>query len=229
MIVKSAKRQLSKPVTKSKPLKPEHLKLIIDKYLGLDHLNESNFNVLIDKWQIVAKTVLKFYCLARFEEVVELKRSQFEFLQNGTLKVTFLKAKNNQFHDSKATYISPSDNLRYCPVNIIKKYFLRINSSLDFYFVPRIAYKKVFLLEKTSYMYCLTKYRAVLRDIGVNDFLDYGEHSDKSGGLSAALNAGCDLYSLQRHGRWKSDQVLKQYHEQSFSLRTKVSNILNGM
>ena len=39
--------------------------------------------------------------------------------------------------------------------------------------------------------------------------MDYGEHSDKIGGLSAAANAGCDTYALQVHGRLKSDNIPK--------------------
>ena len=229
MIVQCAKRRLSKPVKKSKALEMHHLKAIIDKFLVEDHLKSDNFSVNLDHWHLVAKTVVKFHTFARFEEIAALKKSNFEFQENGVIKITFNKAKNNQYFQAKESYLKPSNNLRYCPVNIIKKYFLRINSLLDHFFVPKLAFKKAFLSKPTSYMYCITKYRAALKSIGVVDYLDYGEHSDKIGGLSAALNAGCDLYSLQRHGRWKTDSVVKTYHDQSLSRRLRVSGILNDL
>ena len=123
MIVRCAKRRLSKPVKKSKPLEINHLKAIIDTFLLDDHLKSENFSVNLDHWLLVAKTVVKFHCLARFEEIAALKKSNFQFLEDGTLKVTISKAKNNQFFQANECFLKPSDNVRYCPVNIIRKYF----------------------------------------------------------------------------------------------------------
>ena len=228
MFVKSARRKLDKPVKKSTPMEMEYIRKIVDLHLEGDQLKSDNFAKPIDCWQIVAKTVLKFFTFARFEEVLELKKSNFEFLADGDLKVIFTKAKNNQFHDARSSLLTASGDA-YCPVNILRKYFLRINSNLDHFFLPRISRGKVYLTEKTCYSYCLRKYRETLKSIGVVNYLSFGEHSDKSGGISAAANAGADIATIQVHGRLKSSTVPMLYHRQTRTLRSRISNILNNI
>ena len=84
---------------------------------------------------------------------------------------------------------------------------MMIESDLDHYFIPKIAHNLVYLDQPTFYPYCLNKFRNALFSIGISNFMDYGEHSDKIGGLSAAANAGCDTYALQVHGRLKYDNI----------------------
>jgi hypothetical protein len=227
-VVRSIKRRLSKPVKKAEPTTKSIIILLITSLLQGDQLKDHSFDKPIDVWQVVVKTVFKFYSFARFEEILELKKSHFNFLESGDVEITIPKAKNNQFHDARTVYIAKSND-DFCPVNLFVKYFLMIGSDIDHYFVPRISYGLVYLLEKTCYPYCLTKFREALLSIGVENFMDFGEHSDKVGGLSAAANAGCDIYELQTHGRLASDHIPKLYHKRSLSLKQRVSQVLNRL
>ena len=228
LVVRSIRRNLAKPVKKREPTSKPILIKLIDNLLQGDQLKDSDFNINVDIWQVVTKTVFKFYTFARFEEILDLKKSDFDFLENGDVEIVIPKAKNNQFHDARKVYISKSDDI-YCPVNLFKKYFMMIGSDLDHYFIPKIAHNLVYLDQPTCYPYCLNKFRTALFSIGISNFMDYGEHSDKIGGLSAAANAGCDTYALQVHGRLKSDNIPKMYHKKSISFKKRVSLALNNL
>ena len=227
LVVRSIQRKLGKPVKKANPTTKPIIVKLIDTLEG-DQLLTSDFKKNIDIWQVVTKTVFKFYSFARFEEILILRKSDFLFFDNGDVEVTISKAKNNQFHEARTSYICKSDD-KYCPVNLFKKYFLRIDSDLDHLFVPRISYDLVYLNEQTNYAYCLSKFRKALFNIGIQDFMDYGEHSDKGGGISSAANAGVDTYALQVHGRLKSDCIPKLYHKKSISFKQRVSTVLNNL
>ena len=124
-----------------------------------------------------------------------------------------MKAKNNQFHDAKTSMIAKYDLERgkYCPVNIIRKYFILLNKpEADAFFLPKIVKNTPVLNVKASYSYCAKQFKLCLSKIGV-DPAGYGEHSDRTGGLSAAAAVGCTSADLQVHGRWKSDYAPKLY------------------
>ena len=229
MLVKSIERKYSKPVSKRLPTTKLLVKKYIDKLLDSDQLRIYNFKKSIENWQFVAKTVLKFYCFARFEEVQVLKISNFKFLSSGDLQVTFCKGKNNQFHEPFVTIISKGNDLLYCPVNIIRKYLSILKStSEDCYFLPKIVKDVPIFTECISYSYSSRKLKEVLTLVG-EDPSRYGEHSDRIGGLSEAANNGCSLYDLQRQGRWKSEYCPKIYHNRSLSIKRKVSDMLNEL
>ena len=231
MLIKCIKREFSHPVHKVEDMTKDILRRLIDFILKGDQMKDNNYCVGIDDWLIVAMTVLKFYCFARFEEAVELKKSNFDFLPSGDVEVTFLKAKNNQFHDVGKCLIAASDKPAdiFCPVRVISKYFSRIDSEIDHFFIPRISNGQVYLEEKASYHYCLDKYRRALRLCGVENWKDFGEHSDRIGGLSTAANAGCSIEDLQVQGRWKSDAMVKIYHKRSLERKARVSKVLNSL
>ena len=228
MLIQSLTRRFGKPVVKRQPTTIDILCSLIDYFLKSDHMKVSNFSVPLTDWQIVVKSIVKFHTFSRFEEVIELKKSHFKFEENGDIEVTLPKSKNNQFHDARKSYIAKGEG-RYCPSNIIKKYlFLLSHTNGDFYFIPKIKKGKVLLFEKATYSYCSKQFKMAIAAIG-EDPKKFGEHSDKIGGLSTAANAGVSIEQLQRHGRWKSDHMVKIYHQRSVDLRRQVSSVLNNV
>ena len=230
MVMKSIERKYSAPVKKSKGTTI----LIVKKFIAL--LNQDQFKFClfkssIEDWQVVAKTVVKFYCFARFEEVLALKWSNIKLLTaSGNLEVTFVKAKNNQFHDAKTSIISKNViEPEFCPVNIVKKYFLVLGKpKQDTFFLPKIVNNQPSFSEQTTYSYSVKKFKSFLVRIG-EDPKAYGEHSDRSGGLSTAVEAGCSIADVQVHGRWNSDNTPKLYLKKSESKRSRVSDRLNTL
>ena len=145
MIVDSVERLWRKPVTKKLPTTVDIVKKIIKKQLGLDYLNtKGNFKRSITDWRVAIKTIFKFATFARFEEAVELKKSSFEFLETGDLKVNFLKGKNYNCHDAKSCIIAKLDS-EFCPVRLLKKYFewLDYPRGVDGVFLPAVRSKLV--------------------------------------------------------------------------------------
>jgi integrase len=232
MLVKSLERKFTRPVVKRTPTTPDIVRKLIDSLNG-DQFRKFAFKQSISDWQIVAKCVFKFFTFSRFEEVLELKRSDFDFQSSGVLVVTKTKAKNNQFHEAKHVTISPSYDI-YCPVNIIKKYFLRLNFSplCDGFFLPKLSVKKslviVHPLLPTSYSFCVKQFKSKLRSLQIDDTL-FGEHSDRIGGVSAAANAGCNILDIQLHGHWNSDTVPKTYINRSLQKKSSVTKTLNNL
>ncbi len=108
--VDGLKRKYSKPVKKAEPMTKSILDSMVDKILKGDHFKSSNFVVSLDNWQIVVKSIVKFHCFGRFEEVCALKKSQFIFLENGDILVDFLKGKMNQYHEKNTNVIAASND-----------------------------------------------------------------------------------------------------------------------
>lgn len=228
MVNNSLKREFGKPVTKRPGVTKEIVDSVITKTLKGEQMKESGFTVFIKDWCIVALTVVTFFAFARYEECAALKKSNFEFLDNGDLEITFVKAKNNQFHDAKKTVIAAKGGI-LCPVNVILKYFKVINSNLDHFFLPKFSGKSVFLLEESCYIVCLTHFRKILSSCGVVNANDYGLHSGKIGGVTEAGEAGCSTEQLQIHGRWNSPQMPLIYQKRSISRKRKVAEMLNTL
>ena len=228
-LVNSLVRKFGKPVKKSEPTSVVMLKLFVDKILQGDQHRFFNFKCSIEAWQVVAKTFVKFHTLARWEEVRELKQSDFKFLTSGDLEVTFMKAKNNQHHDARKSIIAENGG-PYCPVNIVRKYFLVLgcDASIDFYFLPRIVKGCPKFGDRASYAYCVRKFKEAVKAVGF-DPTKFGEHSDRAGGFSAAANAGCSPFDLQTHGRWRSLSAPMLYHKKSLDKKKVVSSVLGTL
>ena len=140
MMVASIERMWRTPVTKKLPTTIFIIRKLIHRFLGQDfYSNSGKFKASITNWRVVIKTVLKFCAMARFEEAIELKRSNFNFLQSGDLEITFLKGKNYNSHDAKKTVLAKLDS-EYCPVRLIKRYFGRLNypKEVDGFFLPAV-------------------------------------------------------------------------------------------
>jgi len=74
-----------------------------------------------------------------------------------------------------------------------------------------------------SYRSSLQQYREMLLAIGEDPAL-YGEHGDRSGGLSTAPNSGqCSWDQMRQHGRWSSDSAPKMYFKPSLKYRKVTS------
>ena len=74
-----------------------------------------------------------------------------------------------------------------------------------------------------SYDTCREVFKCVLSLIGEKPEL-YGEHSDRTGGLSAAGNADIPWVDAESHGRWKPGSIVpKSYFKRNLKKSKKVS------
>ena len=123
MIINNIKRTYGKPVKKMRSMSLEIIKKLVDQLLCGDHFKRpgDNLTASLSHWRIVMKVVVKFFTMARFEEIIEVKVSQLTFTTGGDLVITFYKAKTNQFFETDSVTVA-GRNSYYDPVKLVKLY-----------------------------------------------------------------------------------------------------------
>ena len=121
-----------------------------------------------------------------------------------------------------------------CPVAMLKRYMemadLTLDGSENFLF-RGISHTKngSKLRDKSmrgiSYTTIRESVLQRLEEIGL-DKRQYGLHSLRAGGASAAANAGVPDRMFKRHGRWRSENAKDGYVKDSLSSRLQVSQKL---
>ena len=123
--------------------------------------------------------------------------------------------KTDQYRDGTWVTIARTDS-KTCPVGIVERYIklADISGSPDLHFFRGISRSKngVKLRRQGSLSY--TRMRELLLEklsqLGL-DPKNFGLHSLRSGGASAAANAGVPDRLFKRHGRWKSENAKDGY------------------
>ena len=208
-LLETAKR-IAKPRRQMKePLTPEHLwaiyQIIGGKVAALLELR--NFNILL----------LSFAGFLRFDEVSNLRRSDLAFFKTH-LKFFIEGSKTDKYRDGHILLISRLDS-DLCPVTQIEHYLrtaglakeydsflfrgMSWNSSTSSHTLrstnQHISYS-------TARVGCLN----LISKIGLNP-TEFGLHSARSGGATAAANRGVPDRLFKRHGRWISESAKDGY------------------
>ena len=130
--------------------------------------------------------------------------------------------------------IASGSSVDTCPVNILRRYLTEVErypiDSSHYIFRPlskcRAGHKLVSVNKPISYStirdYLIER---SFKDI-VLDVSQFGTHSLRAGGASAAANAGVKDRLFQRHGRWKTVSAKNGYVENSLDSRLSVSRML---
>ena len=209
-IAKSIVKKYSRQVKKAKTLDSAEIKTLV-----LSLLDNGNGNFKDER--SANFFLLQFTLFARFEEVAQLKCENIKFLESGHIEVTLEKAKNYEVWDSKKSLVARGES--FDPVSILRRYFLKLDSKFLFPNFKKGKKGKVeFLDTPVSYDNMLKLLRTSLDNIGLNG-REYSLHSLRSGSLSEAANSSVDRTLLQRHGRWKSNQMVNYYHKLSLENR----------
>lgn len=111
-IVAAAKRQASRPIQKKKPLPPDAIKDIIDKFGG----RQNNLKEL----RIAALCLLGFAGFFRYDELRSIQANHIEFLKDH-IKILVPKSKTDIYQEGQFVYIARSSS-RYCPIEMLIRY-----------------------------------------------------------------------------------------------------------
>ena len=223
-LLETAKR-IAKPRRQMKePLTPEHLwaiyQIIGGKVAALLELR--NFNILL----------LSFAGFLRFDEVSNLRRSDLAFFKTH-LKFFIEGSKTDKYRDGHILLISRLDS-DLCPVTQIEHYLrtaglakeydsflfrgMSWNSSTSSHTLrstnQHISYS-------TARVGCLN----LISKIGLNP-TEFGLHSARSGGATAAANRGVPDRLFKRHGRWISESAKDGYVKDNLKKLLSVSQQL---
>ena len=214
-----AKRLLGRQSIPKEPISPDILHSMV-KHFG------QNSN-LYDK-RTVAMCVTAYSGFLRFSELVNLKCSDIEF-HDEYMTLFIEKSKTDQIREGRRIFIAKLDSIA-CPVQILKDYMSLANlenSDSGFLFrqlsfCKKTQNYKIRKVGKLSY----TRVRELLLEKLVFLGLDptvFGLHSLRSGGASAAANAGISDRLFKKHGRWKSEKAKDGYVKENLSSLLSVS------
>ena len=160
--------------------------------------------------------VLGYAGFFRFDELVQLRRCDFQF-EDSFMRIFVQRSKTDIYRDGAWVVIAKTFKPT-CPVLLTLRYFAAASfseDSEDFIFRPLS-----FCSSNGSYRFrgsvplSYSRAREIVlcafEAIGLSR-RDYGLHSLRAGGASAAANAQVTDRLFKRHGRWKSDKAKDGY------------------
>ena len=119
-----------------------------------------------------------------------------------------------------------------CPLKLFKKYIkaAKIKESVEKFVFRQICHSKQgFKLKDLDKPISYTTVRDILltnlKNIGL-DKTQFGLHSLRSGGATAAANFGINDRLFQKHGRWRSEKVKNGYVHENLRALLNVSRNL---
>lgn len=219
-LIESAKRLLSVPVKKKEPVTPEAIQLLVSKY-GSSSASLSDLRVL-------TLCLLGYAGFFRFNELVQLRRCDFQF-EDSFMRVFVHRSKTDVYRDGAWVVIAKTFK-HTCPYLLVQRYFAAASFSADseeFIFRPVVFLRSTGTYKlRGSVPLSYTRAREIVLSafdsIGLPK-QDYGLHSLRAGGASAAANARVPDRLFKRHGRWKSDKAKDGYIKDSVHSLLSVS------
>lgn len=227
-VLESAKRKLAKPTTKKDPITLEMLTKLCGKYAT----DKSNLSDL----RVAAICVTAFHAFLRFSELAGLRCCDVKFVNSDShgsfVELYILKSKTDVYHDGNKVVMAKTNDVS-CPFNILCRYVNKGNISLYSTgpFFRSLSFCKttqLYKLRLTGISYSRTReiVLAAFSSLGYSTKL-LGLHSLRSGGATAAANAGINDRLFKRHGRWKSETAKDGYVKDNLHSLLSVSKCLH--
>ena len=223
-------RSLAKPVVKKEPITLEILDAMV---------HDANKSGSLSDLRLVTACLLSFAGFLRFDEMINLRPCDFTFSEE-MLKIHIVRSKTDQLRQGNEVLVART-NTNTCPVAMLERYMQRTTMSLDDVwplFRPIQSSKKGESLRdagKISYSCLRDLFRKKLADLGFPPD-EFGLHSLRAGGATAAANAKVPDRMFKRHGRWKSETAKDGYVKDDVKSRLEVSkslglylNTMNGL
>jgi integrase len=215
--LKGLKYRLAKPKSPKEPFSLKHIQQFMDIMLHTSLTDLRNTCII----------VLCFYAFLRFDELVNIKVKHVVFYPSH-LTVFIERAKNDQLREGNQVCVARLTNGR-CPVALLETYFRTADCAqkTDYFLFRRIitVQGSKFLWDKNIKLTYNTV-RSVVREkcsqIGL-DAKQFGTHSMRSGGSTAAANAGIGDRVFQRHGRWASSAAKDGYVKDGLNVKLAVT------
>ena len=219
-ILAGLQRSLAKPTVKKEPVTVDMLEAIVK--------DADKSGSLMDL-RLATACLLAFSGFLWFSELICLRPCDFEISQE-MMKIKILQSKIDQLRQGDELVIARTANCT-CPVAMLERYMSRTSMSQDdqrYLFRPIQRTKNGEGLRqsgKISYT-CLRKlYKKKVGDLGLPPS-NFGLHSLRAGGATAAANAKVPDRLFKRHGHWKSENAKDGYVKDHVQSRLEVSRSL---
>ena len=214
-IISGTRRILAAPTKKKQPLSPEEIRSIISNLITPD----TNLATL----QTVTLIVLGFCSFLRWDELHRLSRRCLQFFP--THMSLFIDGrKNDTLREGHWVFVSRTKSTS-CPVALLERFLREGRHTEDQPLFCKIGHRGTSQFLRSAAMTYSRARELVLQcleGIGL-DSRNYGLHSLRSGGASAAANAGVPDRLFKRHGGWRSEAAKDGYLKESLSDLLQVS------
>ena len=213
--LEGTRRQLGKPTVKKEPVTSEMLQSLVEKFGGR--------NASPTDLRGLAICFRGYAGFLRYDEIAGLRFSDVKVLEDH-LELFIASSKTDKLRNGDSVLIARTGNST-CPVGIIRRYINAAKEpSLSNNYLFRLinAKKQALRQGKLSYTrireVVIEMFKGVVTDVSV-----FGVHSLRSGGATAAANAGVPDRHFKQHGRWKSETAKDGFVKDSLSSRLQVS------
>ena len=209
--LEGARRQLGKPTVKKEPVTPEMLQNLVEKFGGK--------NAFLADVCGLAICILAYAGFLQYDEIAGLRFCDVKILEDH-LDLFIASSKTDKLRNGDSVLIARSGNST-CPVGILQRYISATKKpSLANNYLSINAKEQALREGKMSYTrireVVIGLFKNVVTDVSVFDSL-------RSGGATAAANAGVPDRHFKRHGRWRSETAKDGYVKDSLSSRLQVS------
>jgi len=208
---------LAKPVLKKEPMTVEMIEAIV--------LDAEKTGLLSDM-RLATACVLGYAGFLRFSELVELTPADFT-ISNEMMTVRIAHSKTDKLRQGDEVAISRTKS-RICPVSMLEHYLLIVSITTGdsrplFRAIQKTKHGEK--LHESGHISCSclrSLYMKKISDLGF-PAQEFGLHSLRAGGATAAANAKVTDRIFKRHGRWKSENAKDSYVKDSLESRLMVS------
>ena len=213
-------RKLAKPKVKKEPVTAEMLSTLVDSL--------SDSPTLTDV-RLTAGALLSFAAFLRYDELAGLRCCDVQFTEEH-MSVHIKSSKTDQYRQGDSVIVARTRKST-CPVAMMERYMLMAEistSSSSKLFRGIVRTKNGERLRRNgslSYTRMREVFLAKLTALGF-DAKQFGLHSLRSGGATAAANAGIPDRLFKRHGRWRSETAKDGYVKDSMAALMSVSESL---
>ena len=213
-------RSLAKPVVKKSPVTVKMLEAIVE--------DAQRSGALADL-RLATACLLAFAGFLRFNELVSLRPCDI-VVQQELATIHIARSKTDQLRKGDEVVIARTGNPT-CPVTTLERYMRKTGMQWEdqrFLFRAICSSKTGESLRESggiSYTCLREQFKKKLKELGYAPE-QFGLHSLRAGGATAAANAGVPDRNFKRHGRWKSENAKDGYVEDSLESRLGVSKQL---
>ena len=213
-------RKLAKPKVPKEPITTDILVALVDS-LGP--------TPILADIRLAASCLLAFDAFLRYDELAKLRCCDVRFAAH-SMSVHITSSETDQYHEGASVLVARTGS-SICPVAMLERYFslAGLSHRPKLRLFRGIVHTKKGGRLRASGSLSYTRMRELLLDelsgLGFNA-KSFGVHSLRSGGATAAANAGVPDRLSKHHGRWRSESAKDGYVKDSVSSLLSVSRRL---
>lgn len=204
------------PKNRKMPITADQVKEVVRKFGG-GNLSELQITCLIS---------IAFAAFLRWDDLKDLRRCNL-LITGDHMSISLAKRKNDQFREGSSILVAYSRSSS-CPVAVTERFLLAGQHHKSDYLFRKVCHTKHgFSLrpQPLTYSRASELVRKQLKAIGLNP-KQYGLHSLRSGGASAAAAAAIPDRLLMCHGGWRSESAKSMYIQETEETLLRVSRAL---